>query len=495
MTLGLQHKLDILRRSPHDLDGAREEVQEPAPAVISWKPSRYNVFARTDDGRLVLWNTYHGTMTVFRPEQKELVTTLLSKQGFEGRREGVVDYLYRRGYLIEEKTDEYRRLQLAFGRQQYRTDILELIPLASEDCNFRCRYCYENFPRGTMLPWVRRGIKNLVLKRLPALRTLSVSWFGGEPLYGFDAVEELGSFFHEVAEENDLDFAAVMTTNGYLLGPEMADKLLSWRIRRYQITIDGPPESHDQSRPTRDGQGTFDTIFGNLQSLRRRSDEFHVSLRVNFDRSNYPHLDRFLDLVEEHLGDDPRFQLRFRPVGKWGGSRDEELDVCGHEERTDVYLELKHEAVRRGLQLVEDDDLRKLKGMRAPMVCYAARPYNLIVGANGKLMKCTIDLDTYDHNVIGQITEDGDLDVDPDKFAAWTEPGFEGDDKCKKCVVLPICNGVSCPKKRLVAGRSPCIPLRTTFKRELRGMVEVGESAGRTVPVGGESPRSQAMSG
>ena len=37
-------------------------------------------------------------------------------------------------------------------------------------------------------------------------------------------------------------------------------------------------------------------------------------------------------------------------------------------------------------------------------VCYAARPYNFIVGASGKLMKCTIALDTQDANVLGRIT-------------------------------------------------------------------------------------------
>src|SRR3712207_7092344 len=31
--------------------------------------------------------------------------------------------------------------------------------LASEDCNFRCTYCYEDFARGTMQPEVREGIK------------------------------------------------------------------------------------------------------------------------------------------------------------------------------------------------------------------------------------------------------------------------------------------------------------------------------------------------
>jgi uncharacterized protein len=487
MSLGLSGRFQILQQSPYDFQPLEPERQ-PDPEALRWIPSRYNIRATTPDDRLVLWNSYKGTMTVFAAAQKPAIEALLSRKGFEARREGIVQYLFKRGFLVKEGTDEFRRIQLGFGQQQYRTDVLQLILLASEDCNLRCQYCYEDFARGTMQPAVRRGIKNLVQKRLSGLRSLSVSWFGGEPLYGFAAIEELAPFFLATAEEHGLQYFTHMTTNGYLLTPEVAEKLLAWKINTFQITLDGAPEDHDRSRPARDGQGSFAVILENLRALSRRPESFFVDMRVNFDRRNQPGLGRFLDLIETHFRDDPRFKLRFRAVGQWGGPNDAELDVCGHDESADVVRRMKAEASKRGISL--SDDIRHVQGLGA-QVCYAARPYNFIVGASGKLMKCTIDLDRYDRNVVGQLSEEGDMDLDVDKLALWTEPAFEHDTKCQKCVVLPACQGVFCPQIRMDTGQSPCSPLRMGAKAELLDTVAASDLKARrvTVPAGAAQHR------
>jgi uncharacterized protein len=488
MSLGLTQKFNILQQSPHDFaPPAEPELNQDG--VMSWVPSRFNVRATTEDGRLVLWNSYKGTMSVFGAGQKATIENLLRQRGFEARSQGIVRYLFLRGFIVKRGTNEYRRVQLGFGQQHYRNDVLELILLASEDCNFRCQYCYEDFARGTMQPAVRNGIKNLLLKRLPNLRQLSVSWFGGEPLYGLAAIEDLAPFFMETARENNLQFSSAMTTNGYLLTPDVADRLLSWGIKAYQITLDGPPKNHDHNRPTRDGQGSFAVILENLKALHLRTDDFFVDIRVNFDRGNALHLSELLDILEQEFREDHRFKVRFRAVGQWGGPNDAQLDVCGLEEGAEVQLRMKAEAQKRGLSL--SDDIRSLPGIGA-QVCYAARPYNYIVGADGKLMKCTIDLNKEDRNVVGHLTEEGDLCVNEDKFALWTEPAFEQDKKCQKCVVLPACQGVFCPQIRIESGKSPCSPLRFTAKKELLAAAQGSAEKARRVAVKKDSIRGIA---
>lgn len=478
MSLGLTERFNILRQSPHDLVPPAEQPSKEE-GLMSWVPSRYNVRATTDDGRLVLWNSYLGTMSVFEADKKSAIEGLLSQKGFEAEPTGVVQYLFKRGFLVKRGTDEYRRIQLGFGQQHYRTDVLELILLASEDCNFRCQYCYEDFTRGTMQPTVRTGVKRLVDRRLGGLKRLAVHWFGGEPLYGMEAIEELAPFFLAVARERSLRYRTNMTTNGYLLTSDVADKLLSWQINSFQITLDGGPEDHNRSRPTREGHGTFEQIFANLESLHRRSDDFLVDLRVNFDRQNALHLTDLFDRLETDFSNDKRFRLRFRPVGKWGGPNDADLAVCGVDEAVALELELKSEARKKGLQL--SDEICQVSGMGAH-VCYAARPYNFIIGASGKVMKCTVDLDKQDRNVVGQLSEDGDIKLDFDKFALWTEPAFEGDPKCHKCVVLPVCQGVYCPLVRIESAVSPCSPLRMNAKKEmLQAVQHHGENSRRRI--------------
>jgi uncharacterized protein len=220
--------------------------------------------------------------------------------------------------------------------------------MPSEDCNFRCRYCYEDFVRGTMVPEVRQGIKNLVRKRIKKLNRLNVSWFGGEPLYGWEALEELAPFFPEIAEAHEVPYSSEMTTNGYLMTPEVADKLLAWHIRSFKITIDGPPDYHDRARPARDGSPTFDRIFANLKAMARREEGFRIVLRVNFDHDNAPGLSELIDILSAEFKDDTRFSLSLRAVGKWGGPNDSNLDVCGGNEAARLQRDILTQARRQG---------------------------------------------------------------------------------------------------------------------------------------------------
>lgn len=467
-------RTSLLRQSPHDRN---PEVLESASTKGDqhWVPSRYNIRASADDGRLIIWNTLRGSMSVFSHEQAPQVVSMLSQKGFTAPEKELVQYLVKRGILIRKDTNEYRQFQLIYGQQQYRSDSLELILLASEDCNFRCKYCYEQFSRGTMHPLVRQGIKKMLEQRLPQLSRLNVEWFGGEPLYGFSAIEELGPWMVDMAKKHGVCYSGSMTTNGYLLTPEMADKLFAWNIRRFQITLDGPAEHHDQNRPARDGGPTFHRIFDNLRQLARRQDDFRVALRVNFDQDNHEKVPQLMDLVRQELGKDARFQFNFHAVGRWGGGNDAELKVCGTD-GFEIQSRLTAEAHERGL-LVSTLRTMNLPGSQ---VCYAARPYNIIIGATGKVMKCTVMLDTDERNIVGQLSPSGELVIDSDKLSLWTEPAFESDTQCQKCVMLPSCQGNSCPLVRMQTKQQPCVSARRHSKRLMREALKYHENCRKT---------------
>jgi uncharacterized protein len=480
MSLGLTNKFDILKQSPYDLLAAPTPAGSVTRPSHHWIPSRYNVRATAEDGRLVLWNTLSGKLTVFKSEDREAILELLQRKGFESPKGKVVEYLVERGYLVRQGVDEFRQFQQLFGRQHYRTDVLELILMPSEDCNFRCKYCYEDFARGTMIPEVREGIKNLVRRRIKKLNRLQVSWFGGEPLYGWEAVEDLAPFFVEVADENEVSFGANMTTNAYLLTPDVVDKLFAWRIRSFQITLDGLPEHHNHSRVARDGSPTFDRIFDNLKALAAREESFHVALRVNFDQANAGGLSGFVDLLSQEFKNDSRYSLLLRAVGKWGGANDSNLDVCGGDESARIQRDILEQARKQGLHFGSLRDAARM----GSQVCYAARPYNFLIGATGKVMKCTIILDKDEYNVVGRITPEGSLELDNDRMALWTEPAFEQDSQCRKCVVLPSCQGIHCPLIRIENGTQPCISTRSNPKGELLAVLEApGQNSGRSLTI------------
>lgn len=472
-------ELNVLQESPLDKgrgDGSAGGCgkQDP-PELVSaeserqkWKPSRYNARATDEDGQMIVWNSLTGSISVFAADKAPVIERALSQKGFAAPRKGLVAYLHERGYLIKAHVNEYRRTSLYVGKQHYRTDVLELILLASEDCNFRCVYCYEEFKRGTMEPQVRQGVKNLIRNRISSLDGLSIRWFGGEPLYGMPAIDDIAPFAQSIAQENDISYSSTMTTNGYLLSPDVADRLIDWGCTGYQITLDGPPDDHNCKRPGRDGSKTFETIHENLKHLARTDHSFSVVLRSNFDRKNYPRYDEFLDLIKDDFAGDERFQLRFHAVGKWGGPNDADLDTCGHMESRDVRAKLMDLAKERGLNV---GGSLALKGGLSRQVCYAARPYNLLIGADGKIMKCTIALDMADHNIVGRIEEDGTLDIDAEKMARWTEPNWQTDSECASCQMMPACQGNHCPLIKIQSedeDDKACVPARRRLNSALK---------------------------
>jgi uncharacterized protein len=476
-------EIDIKKQSPLDsLEVAPLDLVQIKPAAekSQWVPSRYNLRTTGDDGRYILWNSYTGAISIFNPQQKQAIQRIL-KSGYEGEARGVIKYLTDRGFLVPKGTNEFRQIQLGFGQMHYRNDVLDLILLASEDCNFRCSYCYEEFKRGTMLPSVREGIKKLIEKRAPNLRHLTIGWFGGEPLYGFKAIEDLGPFFAEITSRYSIQFVSHMTTNAYLLTPDVAEKLLAWKVFFYQVTLDGMRAQHDKKRPARDGSGTFDTIISNLRALKQREEKFRVRLRVNYDYENYPHLEELLSLLEDTFEHDPRFIVAFHAVGKWGGANDENLTVCPLDEGKAMRERLRHLAISKGLGT--PGTLRDMNGA-GKNVCYAARPYNFTIAADGKVMKCTVALDKHDYNIVGQVTPDGEFNLNVENLARWVEPSFESDPVCQKCVLLSTCQGIACPLARIQTNTRPCASTpKTRLRNELLLVLKTADFNSREIRI------------
>ena len=329
-------------------------------------------------------------------------------------------------------------------------------------------------------------MRALVDARAPMLRSLTLAWFGGEPLYGWEAVEELAPALQRTARERGMAFNHGMTTNAYLLTEERATKLLEWGCTHYQITIDGLPGEHDCKRVGRDGSPTYAVILDNLRALKaRRGAEFVAIIRVNFDTDNLPRLGPFIEALSEDFAGDPRFRLHFRPIGRWGGPNDDHLTTCGLAEHREVSDVLRHRAVELGLRTEGG-----VEEMRHPgtQVCYAARPYSFVVGATGKLMKCTIALDEMPENVVGRILPDGALEIDDERFVKWVTPYYEEDKVCRSCYVLPGCQGGACPLTRIRDGERTCCSVKSNLKREMRFSLDTIQRARVAAQAAAQAP-------
>jgi uncharacterized protein len=453
--------------SPFDTAAhSRSLVQISSPLAKRWRPSQFNARAIASDSNMLLWNTRSGAFSVIPAVRRLQTEQMLKKNGFAGELDTLGQYLLKRGYLVPAEESELDSVLLQMYQQHFREDGLELILLSSEDCNFRCRYCYEDFPRGTMLKSVRDNLKTYVERAAPRLRHLAISWFGGEPLYGWEAVEDLAPFMNDLAEKHGLSYGSSMTTNGYLLTPEKARALFSWNMRKFQLTVDGLADQHNKSRPGRDGSATWDTIMHNLLSLHEMPDPFFINLRLNVDLENAPHLREYIDFLAATFEGDERFVLAIKNVGNWGGSNDSNLTIQSSKQASATQEQVEAYSEQCGISHSTILDSNSF-GAGA---CYAARPRSFIVGANGNIMKCTIVLDKDKYNVVGTLEDGGIMKIDETLHKKWIEPSFALDPDCQTCHLLPSCQGISCPLIRHNTGKRPCAAtVKSRIQAEMLG--------------------------
>jgi len=414
-------------------------------------PSKFNALSHTDDKGLMLFNSYSGAIVHFSAEETEEVMTCLRRAGISELDSEIKQALYDNGFIVRSHVDEKRRAAY-LHQSMHRTDMMHLILMTTEACNFRCTYCYQHFMKGKMKPEVVSGVKAFVNERVKTLSNLHISWFGGEPLIELKTIEELSASFLAAAKVNNIQYSADISTNGWFLTEEVFQKLLSWEVRQFMITIDGVGEMHDRTRHLAGGQGTFDRIIENLKTMKESAEPFDVTIRVNFDQENMDGVSDLIAYLKNYFAGDKRFGLFFRPVGRWGGEHDDELPICNHIVSHQKIWEFQEAGLDNRLSM---SSLITGSMMPTASVCYAAKPNSLVIGSDGQIYKCTTVLDE-EVNKVGHIYEDGTMDLDYDKIAQWVTSGEENDSGCQSCFFRPACQGNHCPWYRVVTGERPC---------------------------------------
>ncbi len=279
--------------------------------------------------------------------------------------------------------------------QGLRNDYLRLIVFVTEQCNFRCVYCYETFRVGRIRPEVVSGIKRWIGRRMPGLRGVRLSFFGGEPLLYPSVIVELMQAVWAMRREGQVILGDV-TTNGYFLGGKLARTLISNGVKGFQIAIDGLASWHNRFRPLRGGQPTFSVVVRNILGLLATDYSFSLVVRFNVCDQNFQSVVRFLERYRWLA--DPRIAIHFHAV--FGH---EVWRLCDAGRRL---AELRRIAREMGYRVLE------LGG-----VCYSCQANVFVVRADGRLQKCTVALDD-DRNTVGVVRGDGSICLDQSKMRA-----------------------------------------------------------------------------
>ena len=325
-----------------------------------------------------------------------------------------------------------------------------IILMPTEQCNFRCTYCYENFEKPKMSKETVENIKGYLLRNVSRIKKLSIDWFGGEPLCAVNLIEEIMQYCKDTFKKVGTPVISTMTTNGYLLTPELILKLIKLNIVGYQITIDGVERIHDKQRKLYNGEGTYKQILGNLIDIKNtlQTGVVQICIRVNLNATSVQYVEELFEVFKEHFECDKRFSLSLRYVRDLKGDGNT-ADIIDEDS---VMLKVYEKAYKIIPRLLTSHFLNMLDSSG---ICYAGKPNSIVIGADGSLYKCTVHFND-DINVGGKI--DGNrLNVDEKKLAKWVflKPKC---DECSRCWYRGSCYEGTCPYATLVGKDSPTCP-------------------------------------
>lgn len=322
---------------------------------------------------------------------------------------------------------------------------LDVILALTEDCNFRCIYCFENHVKKSMSISTIDSIINYIDNyiRNNKVEYLRIAFYGGEPLLNFEGLQYVYDRVIKQFPKLKKDFMVI--TNGYLLNEKAIDILQKCENMVVQVTIDGNEEIHNKRRFLINGQGTYKKVITNAQKC---SKTIPTIIRINIDKDSCEQLNDFLNDLEnyefekENLYLAPNYVTANTSVNKEYNCHCFDVEM----ESFIVMEKFAKEAVRRGFKL--DRATKKETtfplGEATFLYCPAYAGRHWVFTPDGDIFAC-LERISFKEERIGNIYEQHRYN---DNEKMWRNYSIAENEKCRKCAISAFCGG-ECGSKAL----------------------------------------------
>lgn len=407
------------------------------------KWSRYNYILNSSARGKFIYNSRTNSFTRIN----EALFNILDKKEIDLRliNDDIKSKLKELKVIVEEKEDDdyyynkkFTKRCLGFSKKN-----LSLTIATTTHCNFRCPYCYEECSEKTsltieMCDKIVRFIENNDAK------DVHIKWYGGEPLLNFKHIEYISNILKNKYKGKKITYSII--TNGYLMDKGVVELFRKYKLTSFQVTIDGPKDIHNKTRILANGEGTFDKIVENLENAIKRLPNSICYIRVNLDKKNcydYPMLHKYLKdkLNYENL-------YVYHSFIKEYGTK---LPDCIQRKNEFSF----HEDLINKYGIIDMNLYPKfdIGG------CISDHINGFVIDPNGYLYKCWVDIGKQE-KIVGTIDDNKYADNTQINLLSRYMVGVDmfNDDKCKKCCLLPVCNG-GCNHDRINMRKDYC-PMR-----------------------------------
>ncbi|NVO11744.1 MAG: radical SAM protein [Bacteroidales bacterium] len=397
------------------------------------KLSCYNIFVEKN-GNIVGLNTMKNNYVLLsKNKYQELLNHSEDLFEFASQNEKIYDTLIDHGFIIPNDRNELNELRLCNKEVSFNRHYdLTIIP--SLDCNLKCWYCWEtHIPNSQMSNEVMDRIRKHVSLELAHnnIDSLSLEWFGGEPLLYFNEVTyPLVSSIKNLLDANKKSFKTSFITNGVLIDKPMLEKFKELNPK-FQITLDGYKEKHNKVRVSKSGgEGTYNRIVDNLYLITEMLNDTHIRIRINYDDNTLKNIE---ELVLD-LNDLDRSKVSIHLERVWQTSKGNKPDN-----------KLLHDTI----MLLTANEFSVDYGNFIPRYnsCKTDRYRQAGINYDGRVFKCT-GRPFIPENSDGELAETGEIIWNRDRLANRIGRSTFELDMCLSCKMLPMCVG-PCSQKCL----------------------------------------------
>lgn len=431
------------------------------------------------DGTLILFNTSNAKYICVSPDMRGIFNTVYHELSANSDIEKkIMKRLIDDQFVVYDKeASDNSTKDIGNGK------VLHLTIMPTENCNFRCIYCFEHHKTNFMSQTTQDALVESVDKIIDGYESLFVNWYGGEPLLYIPTIEYLSEKLMGICNKKKKSYMASMTTNGYNLTYPTYLKMRLCNIVSFTVTIDGVKEDHNHYRISElNGGDTYSVIMNNLKEIKERekSHLVHFTIRTNFTKKTVANKSEWEEILKKTFLDDDRYS--YLPRIAWNGTdeeclKDDILDVAFSDnlspldklplsvtkENETIVDDIIPQSIRKDERLKKNIESELEALVNGSFICGAGYKSTMTINPEGEILKCQVNLDA-DYNVIGRVNiETGRFDIDADKSRLWDFGNIE--QKCKSCNLFPCCKGIGCPMK--VRSQSWCSDLYGHIVRRL----------------------------
>lgn len=405
------------------------------------KVSKYT-FPFIFEEKYYVYNTLSNSLLELDSEAYNVIESFESKQSLDTSvfPEDVLKELICNKIITENDDDDYLLYKSTIDRMRKQRDSMHLTLAPTMDCCFKCHYCFEKYKEKN---YMTESVMSSIIKYisgLSELKSIRLTWFGGEPLMAVPQMDMFYTMFKDVWGEKN--FSSNIITTGYHINERVIEVLKKIQVSSMQITLDGLKDSHNKVKFLNECPNVFDKVIENIDLISEKAPEISIIIRVNLTKANMSeYVPLYKMVVNRFKGRNvsiaPAFVL---DRGITNDNSDDDDIFFTPQQESDFILNL-------AASNIDSPFIRYPKPFFSE--CAIRNDMAISFDPEGYAYKCWEIIGNKEY-AIGKLNEDGRLyDVNLKELNRQLYGADPLDDpKCMQCKYLPICCG-GCPIQRI----------------------------------------------